>query len=249
MPSPTVHGMDHRTYGDQPVPTSRARITFSFSVRSPISFRRGGGSLRTRAGTATICSVRSSSGWSWMSTTSSRYRSGKCSSQMYRIISTARAERDFDASTNNRKRHFLFGAFLDGRGRRGMQMAIGVNDGGRDSRIKVRADFASQLRLRRSPKNASHPPGRPGTASAPMLTMANLRRFDLVPDASSKAWVLKEGDRVVRPFSSKEEAVAGGALARAIGEEGGSVRIHLQDGTFEEERTFPRSADPRESPG
>ena len=38
-------------------------------------------------------------------------------------------------------------------------------------------------------------------------------------------------------------------LEQAIGEEGGAVRVHRQDGQFAEERTFPRSRDPRRSPG
>ena len=29
----------------------------------------------------------------------------------------------------------------------------------------------------------------------------------------------------------------------------GSVKIHKKDGTFQEERTYPRSADPKSSPG
>jgi hypothetical protein len=42
------------------------------------------------------------------------------------------------------------------------------------------------------------------------------------------------------------------ALMRAreiVTEQQGSLKIHKPDGTFEEERTYPRSADPQKSPG
>ena len=54
---------------------------------------------------------------------------------------------------------------------------------------------------------------------------------------------------VVTTFKSKAEATTGGQLEEAIGAEGGTVRIHKEDGEFEEERTFPRSEDPRQWPG
>ena len=54
---------------------------------------------------------------------------------------------------------------------------------------------------------------------------------------------------VVFTLQQKADAVAGGVLERAVGKPGGTVRIHKVDGTFEEERTFPRSRDPRQSPG
>jgi hypothetical protein len=42
-------------------------------------------------------------------------------------------------------------------------------------------------------------------------------------------------------------ALEGGVLEKLVGE--GTVRIHREDGQLEEERTFPRSKDPRQSPG
>ena len=39
------------------------------------------------------------------------------------------------------------------------------------------------------------------------------------------------------------------ALAAALGKEGGSVKIRKLDGKFQEERTYPRSKDPKRSPG
>jgi hypothetical protein len=37
----------------------------------------------------------------------------------------------------------------------------------------------------------------------------------------------------------------GGVLGKAVGSGGGSVQIRKLDGTIQEERTFPRAADPK----
>ena len=76
-----------------------------------------------------------------------------------------------------------------------------------------------------------------------------LKRFTLKHDQTSGGWVLTDQEGgVLTIFESKEEALSRGALEAAIGE-AGTVRIHKEDGGFDEERTFPRSADPRRSPG
>jgi hypothetical protein len=49
---------------------------------------------------------------------------------------------------------------------------------------------------------------------------------------------------VVKTFKEKAKATKGGVLSRAIGGRG-SVRIKKRNGRIQEERTFPRSADPR----
>ena len=44
----------------------------------------------------------------------------------------------------------------------------------------------------------------------------------------------------------------GDALNKSMGfmrDHGGSMRIHKENGRIQEERTYPRSADPRRSPG
>jgi hypothetical protein len=75
-----------------------------------------------------------------------------------------------------------------------------------------------------------------------------LRRYTLKDEDGG--WVLKDQEGgVVTTFESKAEATGGGKLEKVIGAEGGTVRIHKKDGTFEEERTFPRAEDPRSSPG
>jgi hypothetical protein len=52
---------------------------------------------------------------------------------------------------------------------------------------------------------------------------------------------------LVKAFKTKAEAIEGGVLEKLVGE--GTVRVHREDGQLEEERTFPRSKDPRSSPG
>jgi hypothetical protein len=75
-----------------------------------------------------------------------------------------------------------------------------------------------------------------------------LHRYTLKEE--NGGWVLKDQEGgVLTTFKSKAEATTGGELENAIGAKGGSVRIHKEDGTLEEERTFPRSKDPPHSPG
>jgi hypothetical protein len=63
--------------------------------------------------------------------------------------------------------------------------------------------------------------------------MAMLRRFTLKRGPTGWELVDQEGG-VVRTFLSKVEALAGGVLENIV--ERGTVRIHKEDGSFEEER-------------
>ena len=53
------------------------------------------------------------------------------------------------------------------------------------------------------------------------------------------------GGRSRAHFDKKADATKGGALSDAVGAKGGSVRIHKEDGKIQEERTYPRSRDPK----
>lgn len=78
-----------------------------------------------------------------------------------------------------------------------------------------------------------------------------LPKFTLEHNEKTQRWELerdKTGE-VVRTFKTKEDATKAGVLERAVGPEGGSVKIQKQDGKFQEERTYPGSADPPESKG
>jgi len=81
--------------------------------------------------------------------------------------------------------------------------------------------------------------------------MAKLPKLTLSFDQKKENWKLEDdaSDKVLRRFEMKEDATAGGALKKALGPEGGSVRIEKKHGGYQEERTFPRSKDPRQSKG
>ncbi len=74
-------------------------------------------------------------------------------------------------------------------------------------------------------------------------------RYDLSHDGENWKLQRQGGDRASKVFNglTKEEAVR--ATSDFMQDHPGSVHIHKLDGTYEEERTYPRSADPRRSPG
>lgn len=73
-----------------------------------------------------------------------------------------------------------------------------------------------------------------------------LKRFEFNKDREGWGLFDQLGD-IVEEFKTKADALGGGTLEKLVG--AGTVRIHREDGQFEEERTFPRSDDPRRSPG
>jgi hypothetical protein len=82
------------------------------------------------------------------------------------------------------------------------------------------------------------------------IAMAKLPKFTLGYDKAQDAWQLRNGAKhVVRSFDTKTEAIKGGVLEKTVGTGGGSVQIRKLDGTIQEERTYPGSADPKRSPG
>lgn len=82
-----------------------------------------------------------------------------------------------------------------------------------------------------------------------MPKKTDLPRFHLVEKKDKWRLEPEGGGRARAVFDTKADATAGGALKGALGKAGGSVRIHKQDGTIQEERTYPRSKDPKGSPG
>lgn len=81
--------------------------------------------------------------------------------------------------------------------------------------------------------------------------MAKLPKFTLSHNSKKDRWELENDatDKVVKTFPTKSDATTSGALATALGSGGGSVKIKKLDGTYQEERTYPRSADPKKTPG
>jgi Uncharacterized protein conserved in bacteria (DUF2188) len=80
--------------------------------------------------------------------------------------------------------------------------------------------------------------------------MAKLPKYTLSHDDTKKRWVLKSdgSGQTVKTFATKAAATKGGVLERAVGKTG-SVKIKKRNGKIQEERTYPRSADPRGSKG
>ena len=76
-----------------------------------------------------------------------------------------------------------------------------------------------------------------------------LDKYTLHKDQRTDRWRLeKEGsNRAKRTFDTKEDALKN--LRNVVGPHGGSVRIRKVDKTIQEERTYPRSKDPKRSPG
>lgn len=80
--------------------------------------------------------------------------------------------------------------------------------------------------------------------------MAKLPKFTAAKRDDGKWALTKDGsDRATKLFDRKADLTKGGALSDAVGKAGGSVKIQKVDGKFQEERTYPRSADPKGSPG
>ncbi len=81
--------------------------------------------------------------------------------------------------------------------------------------------------------------------------MAKLPKYTLDHNKQKSVWELTNDktDKVVKQFERKQDATKGGVLEKAIGTEGGSVKIKKLDNKYQEERTYPGTADPKKSPG
>jgi hypothetical protein len=81
--------------------------------------------------------------------------------------------------------------------------------------------------------------------------MAKLPKYTLSHNDKKDRWDLvnDKTDKTTKSFGSKAAATKGGALEKSVGPDGGSVKIQKVDGKFQEERTYPRSKDPKDSPG
>jgi hypothetical protein len=75
-----------------------------------------------------------------------------------------------------------------------------------------------------------------------------MKKYHLTPHPSGEWKLTPEGsDHVLGTFDTKEDAVE--KAIDHVSQVTGSLKIHRADGTIEEERTYPRSADPAKSPG
>lgn len=74
-----------------------------------------------------------------------------------------------------------------------------------------------------------------------------MKRIDVTKQGDE--WVGKEGPKVVSRGDTKEEAIKNTAAVAKADPDAVTVKIHNTDGKIQEERTYPRSADPSSSPG
>jgi hypothetical protein len=83
------------------------------------------------------------------------------------------------------------------------------------------------------------------------MAQPRLPKFTLDYDERKSRWELTNDrtNRIIKSFGTKAAALKGGALRRAVGRDGGSVKIQRENGRFQEERTYPRSRDPKSSKG
>jgi hypothetical protein len=79
--------------------------------------------------------------------------------------------------------------------------------------------------------------------------MAKLPSYHLTK--KGEKWRLEKAgsDRAVKTFDRKGDAVKRDVLRKAVGSEGGSVKIHKENGRIQQERTYPRGKDPKSSKG
>lgn len=74
-----------------------------------------------------------------------------------------------------------------------------------------------------------------------------MKRIDVVK--RGKEWVAEFNKTVVTKAPTKDEAVRKTAVLARSDPNPVSVKIHNVDGKIQEERTYPRSADPKTSKG
>lgn len=84
-----------------------------------------------------------------------------------------------------------------------------------------------------------------------LCIMGKLNKFTLTFNENKESWDLEsdKSGKVIKRFDTKEDATKGGVLKKAIGKDGGSVKIQKENGRYQEERTFPKSRDPKSSKG
>lgn len=71
--------------------------------------------------------------------------------------------------------------------------------------------------------------------------------YHLLYDGDRWTLTAEGSDISLGEYERKTDAVT--AARETVSELGGSLKIHGTDGQIEEERTYPRSADPQKSPG
>ena len=76
-----------------------------------------------------------------------------------------------------------------------------------------------------------------------------MRRIGVVRKKRGKGWVAKRESKVLVSGTTKSTTVKKAAKVARKARKPTSRVIHKRNGRFQEERTYPRSADPRRSKG
>lgn len=81
--------------------------------------------------------------------------------------------------------------------------------------------------------------------------MNKLPKFTLEYNEKKSRWNLQNDKtgKIIKTFETKADATKGGVLKKVLGKNGGSVKIQKENGRIQEERTYPKKADPIESRG
>jgi hypothetical protein len=74
-----------------------------------------------------------------------------------------------------------------------------------------------------------------------------VKRIDVVKKGDG--WVGESNKKVVSSAPTKDETVKKTAEVAKADTQSTTVKIHKENGRIQEERTYPRSADPRQSKG
>lgn len=74
-----------------------------------------------------------------------------------------------------------------------------------------------------------------------------MKRIDV--EKQGKEWVAKSSGQTVAKAPTKVEAVKKTASVAKSDPQAVTVKIHKENGRIQEERTYPRKADPRKSKG
>ena len=74
--------------------------------------------------------------------------------------------------------------------------------------------------------------------------------YDVTYDARRRGWkVMPQGSTNAVARASTKDAAVRAAVTKAKTKPLAQVRIHTKDGRIQSERTYPRSSDPRRTPG
>lgn len=74
-----------------------------------------------------------------------------------------------------------------------------------------------------------------------------MKKAHLVHENDQWKFRMEEAERAIKNFDTKDDAMK--FSTDYMRDHGGSLKIHKQNGVIQEERTYPRSADPTESKG